>query len=226
VPAGETKNPERNIPLATMGSLLFAAILFVVVQAVMEQSYPLIAVDSLTPLVDAARYLGPTIGVIVFVGSIVSIGGFTAGSALGAPRYAQAIAHAGQLPSALSRIHARFQTPHIAIATTTLLAAILGMFFNYRELVGFSNVTVVFQYALSCVAVIVLRRKAKRAPEIAPQKPRPKRFRVPGGPVIPVMGAVGSVALLVGSSWSEVGIAVGAIAIGYPLAMGARKLTG
>ena len=226
VPAGEAKNPERNVPLGTMGSLLFAAVLFVVVQAVMERSYPDIGIESLTPLVDAARHLGPKIGTIVFIGSIVSIGGFTAGSALGAPRYAQAISEHGQLPSALSRIHTRFQTPHVAIVTTTLLTAVLGVFFDYRSLVGFSNVTVVFQYALTCIAVPVLRRKAKAtAPPLA-DEPAVRRFKIPGGPILPIAGAVGSVALLYGSSFVELLIAAGAIGIGYPLALGARRLAG
>ena len=221
VPAGETKNPRRNVPLATMGSLLFAAILFVVVQATMERTYPGIATESQTPLVDAARHLGPTIGLIVFVGSIVSIGGFTAGSALGSPRYAQAIAAHGQLPGALARIHRRFQTPHVAIVATTVLTAILGAAFDYRQLVGFSNVTVVFQYALSCIAVPVLRAKASSGASVPEEE---KRFRVPGGALIPVAGAVGSVALLYGASVGEIVWAAVAIAVGYPLALAARKL--
>ena len=118
--------------------------------------------------------------------------------------------------------------------TTTLLTAVLGVLFDYRSLVGFSNVTVVFQYALTCVAVPVLRRKAKALAsavtrardEDAILAAAPKRFRIPGGPIIPIAGALGSVALLYGSSLSELLIAAGAIAIGYPLALGARRLAG
>lgn len=227
VPAGETQNPRRNMPLGTVGSLLFAALLFVVVQVAMEWAYPRIAVDSLTPLVDAARYLGPTIGAVVFVGSIVSIGGFTAGSALGAPRYAQAIAEHGQLPRALASIHPRFHTPHVAIAATTILTALLGVRFSYRELVGFSNVTVVFQYALSCVAVLVLRRRVAVEPaKGGALEARARGFRVPFGPVIPLLGAAGSVALLYGSTRNELVLAAAAIALGFPLAAGARRVFG
>src|SRR6185437_15700727 len=82
VTAGETANPRRNVPLATMGALLFSALLFVAVQAALCGSFPGVAAESDHPLVDGARYLGPRIGLIVLVGSFVSIGGFTAGSAL------------------------------------------------------------------------------------------------------------------------------------------------
>jgi len=209
VPAGETANPRRNVPIATVGSLLFAALLFVVVQGAIVGSYPALTAESGTPLVDAARYLGPLLGAIVLVGSIVSVGGFTAGSALGTPRYGQAMAQGGQLPSSMARVHPRFGTPHVAIVVTTVLTAILGALFTYRELIGFSNVAVVFQYAITCAAVPVLRR---RNPESGQNR---QGFRVPFGPVIPVFGALGSIGLLYGSDLQEFALAGGGIALGF-----------
>lgn len=213
VPAGETKNPQRNIPIATVGSLVFAALLFVGVQAAIVGAYANISVGSNKPLVEAAYSFGKTIGLLVFIGSIVSVGGFTAGSALGSPRYAQALAAEGDLPRALTRVHLRFGTPHIAIAATTVLAATLAAFFTYSELVGFSNVTVIFQYSLTCAAVPVLRHKRERGADV----PEP-RFRVPGGPMLPVLGIVGSVALLKGSNlqelaWAAAGMGIGVVVV-------------
>jgi amino acid transporter len=205
VPAGETKNPRRNVPIATVGALLFAALLFVIVQACLVGSYARIADESNTPLVDAARAIGPTLGALVLVGSIVSVGGFTAGSALGSPRYAQALAEGRDLPRRLGAVHDRYGTPHVAIAVTTLLTAALGAAFTYRQLVGFSNATVVFQYALTCLAVPILRKKLAGPSE---------GFRVPWGPVLPLFGAIGSLLLLSGSSPEELYWALGGIAIG------------
>ena len=206
VPAGETRDPRRAVPIGLLGSLALSALLFVVVQTILVGAYPDLAKESVTPLVDAARYLSPKLGLIVFVGSLISIGGFTAGSALGSPRYAYAIAKAGQLPSALARVHQRFGTPHVAIVVTTSAAAALAATFDYRQLVGFSNVTVVFQYAATCLAVPLLRKKEPAVDG---------RFKVPGGAwLVPVLGAVGSIALLYGSSgeefaWSGAGILLG-----------------
>jgi amino acid transporter len=210
VPAGETKNPERAIPIATVGSLVFATLLFVAVQAVMVGAYARLGAESDTPLVDAARSFGPWIGLLVFLGSIVSVGGFSAGSALGSPRYAQALAAAGDLPARLSKLHPRFATPHLAIATTTVLTALLGAFFTYRELVGFSNVTVVFQYALTCLAVPILRRRGRAA-----------RFRVPLGWALPI---VGSIALLFGSNLSELVWAAVGLGVGVAITAGVRAI--
>jgi amino acid transporter len=187
ITAGETQNPRRNVPIGTLGALLFSALLFVIVQATLATTYPGIANDSGRPLAEGARYLGPVLGTIVLVGSMISIGGFTAGSALGSPRYAQAIAANGLLPAQVASLHARWGTPHIAIILTTVLTAVLASRFDYRELVGMSNITIVVQYLFTCLAVPALRR----------QGPSPgNAFVIPWGGLIPYIGAAGSLAFL------------------------------
>ena len=214
VAAGETKNPRRNVPLATMGTLLFSAILFIIVQAALVGAYPNLATESQQPLTDAARHLGRTIGILVFVGSMISMGGFNAGSALGSPRYAQAIAAHGLLPAPLARVHPRWSTPHIAIVSTTLLATVLAIFFDYRQLVGMSNITVVIQYLFTCLAVPFIRRK---------QPGKSTGWIIPGGPVVPVLGALGSLVLLRGASLDEVVFALAALVVGTIVLVLQRK---
>lgn len=208
VVAGETANPKRNVPLGTIGSLLASALLFIIVQAALVSTYPALSADSPTPLADAARHIGPRIGLIVLVGSFVSIGGFTAGSALGTPRYAESIASHGLLPRALANIHPRYSTPHVAIVATTLITAVLAFFFDYRRLVGMANVTIVVQYFAACVAVPILR---KRIPER-------RTWKIPGGAVIPLIGAAGSLALVSGAEKEEVFFAAAALLVGMVVA--------
>jgi amino acid transporter len=210
VTAGETQNPRRNVPLATLGALLLSALLFIGVQAALVATYPDLARVSDTPLADGARHLGPVIGAIVLIGSVISVGGFTAGSALGSPRYAQAIAAHGLLPRSLARVHPRFETPYVAIVVTTLLTAIAAAAFDYRQLVGMSNITVCIQYLFTCLAVPVLRRKAPPAERGG--------FRVPGGALVPAIGAAGSIALLAGTERVEVAFAAGTLVVGVAVA--------
>jgi len=212
IAAGETKNPQRNVPIGTLGALSLSALLFVVVQAALVGVYPLLAAPSDQPLVDAARTLGPRIGAIVALGSLVSVGGFTAGSALGSPRYAQAIAAHGLMPGALSNIHRRFGTPHIAIFWTTAITAVLAFFFDYRRLVGMSNITVVIQYVFTCVAVPFLRKKDGPS----------SGFRVPWS-VLPWVGAAGSLALLLGAEKPEFIFAGVTLALGIAV-LGSRRV--
>jgi amino acid transporter len=213
IAAGETTNARRNVPLATVGSLLFSAVLFVVVQSLLVGTYPRLGEVSWVPLLDASRYLGPTLGVIVLVGSLVSMGGFTAGSALGSPRYAHAIAAHGLLPSPVARVHPRWHTPHVAILATTSISAVLAALYDYRSLVGMTNVTVVLQYFFTCVAVPVLRRKASAAGQAR------AGFVIPGGALIPVLGAGGSLVLLYGADpKKDFGFGAVALVIGIGVA--------
>ena len=216
VPAGETDDPKRNVPLATMGALVFSALLFVAVQAALCASYPGLAAESDQPLVDGALHLGPRIGLVVLVGSFISIGGFTAGSALGSPRYAEAIAAHGLLPRSLSRVHPRWATPHVAIVVTTVLTAVLVLFFQYGDLVGMSNVTVVIQYLATCLAVPVLRRKLGM-PSGA------RGWRIPGGALIPLVGAAGSIVLFWAADRMEWIFAVATLGLGVAVAWVTRR---
>jgi amino acid transporter len=221
VAAGETENPERNVPLGTMGALLFSTLLFAVVQAVLVASYPRLGEVSQQPLADAALYLGPRIGLVVLVGSFVSIGGFTAGSALGSPRYAEAIASHGLLPRRLAEVHPRFLTPHVAIIVTTLFTAVLAFFFDYRQLVGMSNVTVVIQYLFTCLAVPVLRKRSLEEEVQRKKLGLPERRRswiIPGGPVIPLLGAAGSLLLFAAAEKVEWIFAAATLALGLAVA--------
>lgn len=210
IAAGETQQPRRNVPIATLGALLLSALLFTVVQAALVGTYPALGATSDRPLVDAARTFGPALGAIVLVGSLVSIGGFSAGSALGSPRYAQAIAAHGLLPRRLGELHLRYHTPYIAIVFTTAFSTVLGILFDYRQLVGMSNITVVIQYFFTCLAVPVLRRK---------QPATVGAWRVPGGWVIPGLGAAGSLALLAGAELGEAVFAAVALVVGIGVAV-------
>jgi len=216
VAAGETANPRRNVPLATMGALLFSALLFVAVQAALCASYPGLAATSDHPLVDGALHLGPHIGLVVLVGSFISIGGFTAGSALGSPRYAEAIAAHGLLPRQLARVHPRWSTPHVAIMVTTVLTAVLVLFFQYGDLVGMSNVTVVIQYLAACLAVPVLRRKLGPPSGV-------RAWRIPGGAAIPLVGAGGSIALFWAADGMEWIFAAATLVLGVAVAQLTRR---
>lgn len=210
ITAGETQNPKRSIPLGTMGALVGSAALFVVVQAVLVTTHPDLGAVSDVPLVTGARAIAPALGLIVLIGSIVSIGGFTAGSALGAPRYAHAIAAHGLLPKRLASVHRRFGTPHVAIVVTTAATAVLAVLFDYRRLVGMSNVTVVFQYFFTCAAVPFLRRKMPATDG---------GWKVPGGWFIPIIGAAGSLALFSGAQRSEYVFAGVTLLIGIAVAV-------
>jgi len=208
VPAGETRNPRRDIPIGIVASLLAASALYLVVQVVLVGAYARLGDVSDTPLADAALGVAPTLGVLIAVGGLISTLGFVSGSALGTPRYLYATAVDGHLPSPLSALHPKFDSPHVAILTTASVSAALASSFDYRALIGMSNVAVAVQYLGTCLAVLVLRRRDPHSPG----------FRAPLGPTMPLLGAAVSLWVFTEATgqeltWAAISMLVGAGAV-------------
>jgi amino acid transporter len=196
VPAGETRNPKRSIPIATLGSLAFAIALYVVIQIVATCSVgseKLAA--SKAPLAFAAQsFLGKPGANLIAVCAVLSMVGYNCGVALITPRYISAMASDGLLPAPVAAIHRRFLTPHVAIVITTLGAAVFAVTLDYDSLVILSVVTSGLMYFATCLAVPVLRR---RRPELT------RVFRLPGGWLVPAIGCAVVVALMTQASGKE-----------------------
>jgi basic amino acid/polyamine antiporter, APA family len=157
VPAGETRAPKRTVPFAVMGSLLACSIVYSIVQGVLVLAFEDLGRVSDTPLTDAALAIAPQLGFLVAIGGLISALGFVSGSALGTPRYLYAAASDGELPRPLASLHPRFESPHHAILLTAGLAAACVIPFDYRSLIGMSNVAVAVQYLATCLAVLKFR---------------------------------------------------------------------
>jgi amino acid transporter len=156
VPAGETRSPERAVPKALVASLLTAAVLYTLVQAVAVGVHPLLAASK-RPLADAAGlFLGPLGAGFMVLGAAVSNIGFNAGCALGGPRYLVALAEDGHLPGWLAGRHPAFDTPHRSVALTAGLTALLAATMDFAKLVDFAIVVICVQYLGTCLAVPVL----------------------------------------------------------------------
>ncbi|MFH1618755.1 MAG: APC family permease [bacterium] len=207
VPAGESDNPQRDIPYATLGSLFCATSIYVLIQAAAIGSYPDLAHSTKKPLADAASFvMGPLGGTLISAGALFSMTGFIAGAALGAPRYLSALGEDGFISGALGRFHCRFGTPYISIFFTTMVAAILVLIFDFHRLVNITNLAVASQYFSTCLAVIVLRSKK-------PDHPRPFRISWPWG--VGVSGCLISVWLATRVSASDLLLGAGILASGF-----------
>lgn len=129
----------------------------------------------------AARALGAHGESLLAASALLSMLGFCAGVALVAPRYFTALAEDGHLP-------ARLRETRPAIVASTAFASALAVLLGYAALVDVSNVVILSGYALTCLATLVLRL---RLPD------RPRRYLLPGGPLLPLLAVTASVALLV-----------------------------
>lgn len=185
VPAGEVRDARRSVPLAVVGSISGASLLYALLQLAALGALPDLASRE-QPLPDvAALALGSWGGPLLGITALLSMLGFCAGVALVAPRYFTALAEDGHLPPVLARISTR-GTPALAIAASTAFAAALAVVLGYASLVDVSNVVILSGYALTCLAALVLRVRRPDAP---------RRYRPPL--LIPVLAFTAAVALLI-----------------------------
>lgn len=194
VPAGETKNPRRNVPIAVIGALVGCSAFYVLIQIVAYGTQPAIAEGagdapwSARPLADAAQtFLGAPGATLMSLGACISMMGFCVGSALASPRFLGVLAEDRLFPRWLASVHPRFGSPYVAIAATVGLTLLASQILDFDSLVDLANVAVTLQYVGTCAAVIWLRVK----------KPHLERtYRVPGGAFLMPAVGIGVCALL------------------------------
>jgi amino acid transporter len=217
VPTEEVKDPRRHLPIALVVSIAVTAVLYVLIQVVALGTLPDLA-DSRTPLADAAaRFLGSGGAALLTVGAVLSTLGSESALVLVGPRILYAFAKAGQLPRVLARVHSRFRTPHVAIVLFALVTWLSALSGSFAQLATVSAIARLVFSAATCAAVLVLRRRRPRAP-----------FRVPGGPVIPVLAVAISLWLLSGVNRAQASAGAIALAVGLSLylAFGRRAASG
>lgn len=160
VPSGEVAEPRRVVPRAVLVSLLFPALLYALVQTVFVGAG---SPRGEAPLVAAAEhFLGPSGRALLGFGGLVSMLGYSAGTALCTPRYLQALAEERLVPAWLARPHARFQTPAAAIVTSSLVTLVLLVVLRFDKLVDLAALAVLGQYLASSAALVRLGRGAAR----------------------------------------------------------------
>jgi amino acid transporter len=205
-PAGEYKNPRRDVPFALLVQVGTVTALYVAVQWVALGTVPELAASK-TPLADGARsFLGGWGGWLLTVGAVVSILGTNSNSILAGPRYLFALARDGFGPRFLASVHSRFRTPAAAILVQTSIALPLALSGSFEELAMLSVVARLTAYVATAAAIPVLRRRHAGA----------GGFKLPGGSLIPAAAVVVSLGLLASASWSNllagtVAAAVGAV---------------
>jgi len=172
--AEETRNPNRNVPIGILGSLGVCTLLYVLVAAGAIGSTPFQQlVGNTEPLAYILRHLGfPTVGNLVALAAVVALPTVVLMMLFGQSRIFFVMSRDGLLPEVFSRVHKRFQTPHLVIAGLFSVSAIAEL----------SNTGTLFAFIAVSVAVVVLR-------QTQPDRPRP--FRCPAVNVVGILAILG-----------------------------------
>ena len=181
VPAGEARNPGRDIPRALLMTLAAVTALYVAIQAVCVGVVPDLA-NTDRPVVDAAAHLfGPVGTVVMTAGILASVAGNLAGSMFSSPRMTYVLARDGQLPGWFADVHPVFRTPHWSIVCYGALVLCLAIAGRFALLAAMSVLIRLLIY-LVCIAALPGVRRQFGGAETA--------FDLPGGYAIPALAAV------------------------------------
>jgi APA family basic amino acid/polyamine antiporter len=200
VPAGEFKNPKKDLPRALLVGTLAIAAIYVLTQLGAMSALPDLS-KTATPIADAAAVLVGAAGAIVItIGALLSMAGTNSGTVLEGSRMLYALSLGRARMRAISYVHARFHTPTVAIVIHTGFALVLALGGSFARLAMLSAVARLTTYLFTCAALPRLRRLNEG-------------FRTPGL-VIPILGTLVSLALFLSLSLVNFIAAAAALVVG------------
>jgi len=219
--AGEARRPRRDSAFALLTALAVIASVYMLVQLAVIGLVPGVAASRAPVAAAFAVLIGPAGVVLASVAAMISVYGWATGSVLHTPRLLFAMAERRELPAVLGRVHSRFRTPVVAILAYAVLSLAFALYGRLQPEGGFqwnavvSAIVRLVTYGLTCVALLVFRRRAP-GPEEA-------TFRAPAGPVVAAVATVFCLWLLVTRSWAYTGLLLAFMAVGLLLWWPSRR---
>ena len=176
--AEETRNPGRDMPVAILASLGICTLLYVCVTLVLTGMAKWNLLGTAEPLATAFSLKGIhwAAGLISF-GAVVATASVLFVFQLGQPRIFFSMARDGLLPRWASKVHPKYQTPHVTTLLTGLVVALFAGISNIDEVVELCNIGTLFAFVVVAAGILVLRKSD-------PDRARP--FRTPWVPLVPL----------------------------------------
>lgn len=213
VAAQEAKNPQKDMPVGIIGSLIICTILYICVSGVMVGLVPYQQMlGSSAPMVVAIRAAEAASGgssllhgmtMLVELGAIAGLSSVMVVMMMAQPRIFYSMANDGLLPPFAKRIHPKFRTPHITSMITGVIVAVAAGFTPIGALGELVSIGTLMAFVIVSLGIIFLR--SKRPDLIAP-------FRTPWVPLVPILSALvslGLMAALPGVTWIRLAIWMG-----------------
>ena len=191
--AQEAKNPQRDMPIAIIGSLLICTLLYIIVSAIATGVVPYGQLDVPDPIAVVADRAGlDWMGSVIKFGAVAGLSSVILVMLLGQSRVFYSMARDGLLPPFVSRVHPRFRTPWITSIITGIGVAIFSALFSVREAGSLCSIGTLLAFVIVSIGVIVLR---VREPNLE------RRFKTPFVWFVAPAGALSALALMSALPW-------------------------
>jgi APA family basic amino acid/polyamine antiporter len=202
VAAQESKNPQKDMPIGILGSLVVCTILYILVSGVMVGLVPYKEMlGSPAPMVVAIRAAEAASGgssllramtMLVEVGAIAGLTSVMVVMMMAQPRIFYAMGNDGLLPPFAKKIHPRFRTPYVTSIITGVVVAIAAGFTPIGTLGELVSIGTLLAFVIVSLGIVFMRYQR-------PELERP--FRTPWVPFVPILSALVSLGLMAGLPW-------------------------
>lgn len=214
IAAAEMENPQKNLPKATLVAIFAVSAIYILLLACAIGIMGYELADTSAPVQEAFGRVAGTFGTtVVAAGTLISIGSLCIASSFVTPRCGLALAEQHMLPHFLADRN-RFGAPYWCIIISTIIAALIAYTGSFAFLAGISVVSRFSQYIPTCLSVLVFRKTMPDAP---------RAFKIPFGPLIPVIAILTSLWLLSQAKLEQLIMGLGAAVIALPFYYFVRK---
>jgi basic amino acid/polyamine antiporter, APA family len=192
----EAKDPQRDVPIGIIVSLITCTILYILVAGVLTGMVPYDKINRDAPVSDAFAQVGlPWAQFLIAVGALTGITSVLLVMMLSQPRVLLAMARDGLVPPGFfGAIHDKFKTPWKSTILTGFFVALLAGLLPLSILAELVAIGTLLAFVIVCSAVLIMRKTH-------PNAHRP--FRVPLVPLVPVLGIVTCLTLMFSLPWEN-----------------------
>src|SRR5256886_2618795 len=187
--AQEAKNPQHDMPIGIIGSLLICTVLYIAVSALATGIVPYPQLDVPDPIAVAADHAGlGWMSAAIKLGAIAGLSSVILVMLLGQSRIFWTMADDGLLPPFVSKVHPKFRTPWITTIVTGVVVAFFAALFTVREAGSLVSIGTLLAFVIVSIGVLVLRI---REPDL------PRTFKTPAVWIVAPLGALSALYLMV-----------------------------